>query len=100
MSNTSYVYAGAKLHAEDHPLQEANLFISDDVSRKVREDRKKLKENHLVVFHSCEDMEFDFIPWSIPACIIFKTKDTDKLKSFSLVANTLILERLSQDKVN
>ena len=37
--------AAAKL--KDHPFQEANLFISDDVSRKVRKDHKKLKENYL-----------------------------------------------------
>ena len=33
-----------------------------------------------------EDVEFAFIPWSVPARILFKNKDTKKLKSFSLIA--------------
>ena len=63
------------------------MFISDDVSRKVREDRKKLKENHLDAIRAREDVEFAFIPWSVPARILFKNKDTDKLKSFSPTAS-------------
>ena len=81
-----YILRNAAAKLKDHPFQEANLFISDDVSRKVREDRKKLKENHLDAIRAREDVEFAFIPWSVPARILFKSKDTDKLKSFSLIA--------------
>ena len=86
-TDEQYILRNAAAKLKDHPFQEANLFISDDVSRKVREDRKKSRENHLDAIHACEDVEFAFIPWSVPAHILFKNKDTDKLKSFSLIAS-------------
>ena len=84
-TDKQYILRNAAAKLKDHPFQEASLFISDDVSRKVREDRKKLKENHLDAIRAREDVEFAFIPWSVPARILFKNKDTDKLKSFSLI---------------
>ena len=86
-TDKQYILRNAAAKLKDHPFQEASLFILDDVSRKVREDRKKLKENHLDAIRAREDVEFAFIPWSVPARILFKNKDTDKLKSFSLIVS-------------
>ena len=69
----------------DNPYKEAKLYISDDVSKTVREERKKLRERHLEDFRTREDVEFAFIPWTVPACIrLYKFIGTSKLKSFSL----------------
>ena len=82
-TDKQYIFSNAAAKLKDHPFQEANLFTSDHVSRKVREDRKRLKENHLDAIRAREDVEFAFMPWSVPARILFKNKDTDKLKSAS-----------------
>ena len=73
-TDKQYILRNAAAKVKDHPFQEANLFISDDVSRKVREDRNNLKENHLEAIRAREHVEFVFIPWSVPACILFKRK--------------------------
>ena len=73
-TDKQYVLRNAAAKLKDHPFQEVNLFISDDVSRKVREDRKKLKENHLDAIRAREDVEFAFIPWSVTARILLKIK--------------------------
>jgi len=86
-TDKQYILRNAAAKVKDHPFEEANLFIPDDFSRKVREDRKNLKENHLEAIHARAHVEFVFIPWSVPTCILFKKKDTDKLKSFSLMAS-------------
>ena len=46
-TDKQYICSKDAAKLRDHPFQEANLFISDDVSRKVRKDQKKLKENYL-----------------------------------------------------
>lgn len=68
-------------------MRGAKIFISDDVSKGVREERKKLKERHLDSIRSREEVEYAFIPWNIPARILYKVKDTVKLKSFFLPAS-------------
>ena len=73
-TDKQYILRNAAAKVKDHPFQEANLFISDDVSRKVREDRNNLKENHLEAIRAREHVEFVFIPRSVPACILFKRK--------------------------
>lgn len=88
-TDKQYTLHNAAAKLKDHPFQEANLFISDDVSRKVREDQKKLKENHLQAIRPHEDVELAFIPWSVPAHIPFKKSDTVKLQSFSLMASAI-----------
>ena len=52
-------YAASKLR--ENPFHEANLYISDDVSKSVREQRKKLKERHLNEIRSQEDVQFAYI---------------------------------------
>ena len=69
---------------KDNPFLESQIFISDDVSKNVRKDRAKLRKFHLSGIKDREDVEFAFIPWSVPAQILFKERDCSKLKSFKL----------------
>ena len=57
--------------------------LSDDVSKSVRNDRAKLRKDYLKEIQE-KDVEFAFIPWSVPAQILFKKVSTTKLSSFKL----------------
>ena len=81
-----YILRNAASKLNENPFHQANLYISDDVSKSVREQRKKLKERHLNEIRSREDVQFAYIPWSVPARIIFKLNGESKLKSFYLQA--------------
>ena len=72
--------AAAKL--KDNPYLDAKIFISDDVSKAVRDERKILKDRHLEEIRNQEDVEYAFIPWSVPPRILYKGNDSAKLKSF------------------
>lgn len=85
-TDKEYVLRNAASKLKDNPFQEANLFISDDVSKSVREERKKLKELHLVEIRKREDVLFAYIPWSVPARIIYKLNGESKLKTLYLQA--------------
>ena len=74
-----YILRNAASKLKENPFHEANLYISDDVSKSVREQRKKLKERHLNEIRSREDVQFAYIPWSVPARIIFKLNGESKL---------------------
>ena len=77
-----YILRNAAFKLRENPFHQANLYISDDVSKSVREQRKKLKERHLNEIRGREDDQFAYIPWSVPARIIFKLNGESKLKSF------------------
>ena len=51
--------AAAKL--KDNPYLGAKIFISDDVSKAVRDERKILKDRHPEEIRSREDVEYAFI---------------------------------------
>jgi len=57
-TDKEYVLRNAASKLRDNPFQEANLYISDDVSKSVREERKMLKERHLDEFRQREDVHF------------------------------------------
>ena len=61
-----------------------NCLITDDVSKNVRKDRAKLRKDYLKGIKERSDVEFAFIPWSVPAQILFKDRNCSKLKSFKL----------------
>ena len=60
------------------------IFISDYVSKSVREDRTTLRRNYLTDIKAKPNVIFAFIPWSVPAQILYKEEGADKLKSFTL----------------
>ena len=63
---------------------ESQIYISDDVSKLVRNDRAKLRKDYLKGIKEKEDVEFAFIPWSVPAQILYRKVSTTKLSSFKL----------------
>lgn len=83
-TDKQYILRNAASTLKDNPFLEANLYISDDVSKKVRDDRKKLKERYINEIRSREEVDFAYIPWNVPARILYKVKDSAKLKSFFL----------------
>ena len=69
---------------EDNPILDSQIFITDDVSKNVRKDRAKLRKDYLKGIKKRSDVEFAFIPWSVPAQILFKDRNCSKLKSLKL----------------
>lgn len=63
------------------------IFISDNVSKSVREDRATLWRIYLADIKGKPNVIFAFIPWSVPAQILYKEEGADKLKS-SMLPNT------------
>ena len=70
---------------KDNPFLDSQIFISDDVSKNIRKDRAKLRKDHLKGIKERSDVEFAFIPWSVPAQILFKERNCSKLKSLKLI---------------
>jgi len=70
-TDKQYILCNAASALKDNPFQEANLYISDDVSKKVRDDRKKLKEQHIDEVRARKDVDFAYIPWNVPARILY-----------------------------
>ena len=83
-TDKQYILQNATSALKDKSFLEANLYISDDVSRKVRDDWKKLKERYTNKIRFWEDVDFDSIPWNVPVCILYNVKDAPKLISFFL----------------
>ena len=69
---------------KDKVFFESQIYISDDVSKSVRNDRAKLRKDYLKEIKEKEDVEFAFIPWSVSAQILYKKVSTTKLSSFKL----------------
>jgi len=68
---------------KDNPFLDSQIFISDDVSKNVRKDPAKLRKDYLKGIKERSDVEFTFIPWSVPAQTLFKDRNCSKLKSLS-----------------
>ena len=69
---------------KDNPFLDSQIFIYYDVSKNVRKDRAKLRKDYLKGIKKRGDVEFAFIPWSVPAQILFKDRNCSKLKYFKL----------------
>ena len=59
----------------------SSLCISDDITKDVQEQRKKLKEKHLKNLCQRDDVQFAYMAWSVPAKILYKLKDNPVLKA-------------------
>ena len=69
---------------KDNPFYGSQIFISDDVSKSVRNARAKLRRDHLKQLKEREGVQFAFIPWSVPAQILHKETNSEGLKSFKI----------------
>lgn len=70
-SNKQRIMKAAK-GLKDNLFQGAKVFISDDVSLKVRRERNFLKLHHLEKIKSTHGVQFAFIPFQVPARICYK----------------------------
>ena len=61
-------------------MEGSTLFISDDVTKEVREQRKKLKEKYLDDLRKRDEVEFAYVAWSVPAKILYKVKGEQDLR--------------------
>ena len=79
-TDRQFILANAAKTLKDNPYKGSKLYISDDVTKEIREQRKLLKEEHLKTLQEREDVEFAYVAWSIPARIIYKLKDQSVVK--------------------
>ena len=80
LTDKQYILLKAASALKDNPFQEVNLYISDDVSKKIRDNRKKLKKPHLDEIRAREEVDFAYMPCDVSAHILYKVKDSNKLK--------------------
>ena len=77
-----FILRNAAARLKDNPYHGAKIFISDDVSKAVGDERKILKDRHLEDIRRREDVEYVFIPWSIPPRILYNGNDSGKIAVF------------------
>ena len=69
-----FILANAAKSLKDNPYKESNLYISDDVTKDMQDQRKEKYLNNL---RQNEEVEFAYVPWTIPArsLCVYKVKD-------------------------
>ena len=60
-SDRQYIPANAAKCLKDNQYEGSTLFISDDVTKEVREQRKKLKEKYLDDLRKRDEVEFAYV---------------------------------------
>ena len=80
-TDRQYILANAAKCLKENQYDGLSLFISDDVTKDVREQRKKLKKKHLMNLRQRDDVQFAYVAWSVPAKILYKLKDNPVLKA-------------------
>ena len=79
-SDKHYILANAAKCLKDNQYEGSTIFISDDVTKEVREHRKKLKEKYLDDLRKRDEVEFVYVAWSVPAKILYKVKGEQALR--------------------
>ena len=79
-TDRQYILANAGKTLKDNPNKDSILYISDDVTKDIRDQRKSLKEKYLQDLEQKEEVEFAYVPWSVPLRIVYKVKDQLALK--------------------
>ena len=80
-TDRQYILANAEKCLKENQYDGLLLFISDDVTKDVWEQRKKLKEKNLINLRQRDDVQFAYVAWSVPAKILYKLKDNPVLKA-------------------
>ena len=57
---------------KDNPLDGNNIFITDDVSERIRLQRRYLRSKCLADLRHRENVVFAYIPWLVPARVVYK----------------------------
>ena len=69
--------------SKDNKYKESMIFISDDVSKSVRDDRSKVRKNYLQELKARPEVQFAFIPYRVTARNLY-TEETNSFKSYYL----------------
>ena len=79
-SDKEFILHRAPSALKDNPLNPsgAKIIVTDDVSKKVRDDRKLLRSHHLPDILERPDVKVAFIPYVIPSRIKYKQGDSWK----------------------
>ena len=79
-SDKEFILHRAPSALKDNPLNpsKVKIIVTDDVLKKVQDDRKLLKSQHLSDILERPDVKVAFIPCVIPARIKYKQRDTWK----------------------
>ena len=80
-TDRQYILANATKCLKENQYDGSSLHISDDVTKEVREQGKKLKGKHLKNLRQRDDVQFAYVAWSVPAKILYKLKDNPALKA-------------------
>ena len=80
-TDRQYILANAAKCLKENQYDGSSLYISNDVTKDVREQRKKLKEKYLKNLRRRDDVQFAYVAWSVPAKILYKLKDNPILKA-------------------
>ena len=80
-TDRQYILANAAKCLKENQYDGSSLYISDDVTKDVLEQRKKLKEKHLKNLRQRDEVQFAYVAWSVPAKILYKLKDNPVLKA-------------------
>lgn len=78
-SDREAVLKAAPLKLKGTTFKGQKIFITDDVSPSVRENRKVLRQ-HLHELKKRSDVNYAFIPWVVPACLIIVKHDGSRQK--------------------
>ena len=73
-TDRQYILANAAICLKENQYDGSSLYISDDVTKDVREQRTKLKEKHLKNLRQRDEVQFAYVAWSVPAKILYKLK--------------------------
>ena len=83
-SDRQYILANEVKCLKDNQYKGSSLYISDDVTKEVREQRKFSKEKYLGDLRKRDDVVFAYVAWSVPPKIIYKIKDGQFTKVISV----------------
>ena len=67
-----FILKNAAKSLRNNPYKNSNIFITDDVTERIRNFRKQLRENELQTIRRDHRVHFAYIPWSIPPMIKYK----------------------------
>ncbi|XP_038061921.1 uncharacterized protein LOC119732469 [Patiria miniata] len=88
-TDRQHIIKNAARHLKNNPFQGSNIFISDDVTQRIREQRRRLREQHLQSIRQDSRVQFAYIPMSVPAVISYKLK-SGSFKTFRMGQSNLI----------
>ena len=82
-TDRQYILKNAARLLKNNPYKGTNIFISDDVTPRVRQARKRLRDDHLQSIRRDSRVQFAYLPHSVPAVIHYKLT-SGPLKTFRL----------------